>query len=224
MSVAFDATTTNDGNAVANHITFSHTVTGSNPVLLIGTNPGGSNTVSGITYNGVALTLLHDDVVTGSTTQRCGIWVLINPATGAHTVDLTVSGATGFVSTRVASYTGVAQSGFPDASNYNQQTSAVNTFTNSVNTVADNCWTFLVSRTDQGVSAGTGTTERTGAGDAFALFDSNAALTPAGSKSLQVTTSTNVGYWCNQMVSMAPFVASAVVAQPHNLPLLGVGA
>lgn len=56
MAIAFDATTTSSLGSAVTSITFSHTCTGSNRILFVCTaNNGGAN-VTGVTYNGVAMT------------------------------------------------------------------------------------------------------------------------------------------------------------------------
>jgi uncharacterized repeat protein (TIGR01451 family) len=94
--VTLDASTSSSAQLTSgtNTLTFAHTSTGSNLVLVVGVsmNISGRNTttVSGITYNGVALTKAgaHNDE---SLVRRTEIWYLINPATGANNVVVTLN-------------------------------------------------------------------------------------------------------------------------------------
>jgi len=93
--VAIDATTTSSGSLTqaANTLTFSHTTTGTNLVLVVGVsmNISGRNstTVSGITYNGVAL--VSAGTAVSNSNRRTEIWYLKAPATGTKNVVVTLS-------------------------------------------------------------------------------------------------------------------------------------
>lgn len=216
MAIAFD-TSVSGGNSASTSLTWSHTVTGSNSVLEVVTqgNVAGTDDITSVTYAGVSLTKI--DGVQIPSDRYIGLWELINPATGANNVVISFTGS--FMQAHSASYTGVAQSGQPDASNKGTATSTTSV-TVSVTTVADNCW--LVGSFGNASStplAGTGTTSRQAATAGIALFDSNGAKTPPGSFSLQETFggSTNLA---GIVASIAPFVAGASVS---NLAVLGVG-
>ncbi len=79
--------------SAANTVSLAHnTITGSNLVLVVGVSMNisarNTSTVSGITYNGVALTLagVHHD---STNVRRVEMWYLIGPATGNHNVVVT---------------------------------------------------------------------------------------------------------------------------------------
>lgn len=72
----------------------SVTTTGTDRCLLVGValSPGGGgNSVSAMTYNGVALTKIG--ATSNGTTARAEWWFLIAPATGTHTLAVTLTGA-----------------------------------------------------------------------------------------------------------------------------------
>ena len=54
---------------------------------------GGARTISGITYNGVALTLLASQVNGGVAGRTQEVWYLLNPDTGTHTIAVTGTGS-----------------------------------------------------------------------------------------------------------------------------------
>jgi hypothetical protein len=89
--VALDTTTSIAQRATsgANTITLAHTSTGSNLVLVVGVSMNISaqtaTTVSGVTYNGVALIRagFHND---STNVRRVEMWYLAGPATGLHNV------------------------------------------------------------------------------------------------------------------------------------------
>src|SRR3990167_11248949 len=100
----FDAHSTAKGTASS--LTFSHTCTGSNLYLkvTVGVNFTDSD-VTGVTYNGVALTLLR----ALENTMRDEYWYLIAPATGAHDIVVSFAGASREKVCNAESYTGVHQ-------------------------------------------------------------------------------------------------------------------
>ena len=110
-TVTFDAASSNNTLDVTNTVlSWSHTVgSGSNRILLVGVSlrNGGSQTVSGITYGGTALTLLGS--AANGTNIRGELWYLKNPAAGAATVQVTISGAATYFAAGAASFFNVEQ-------------------------------------------------------------------------------------------------------------------
>lgn len=179
----------------------------------------GSDKITGITYNGVALTQIGVSI---QNTRYIGFYYLLNPASGSNTVTLTGS-SSAVIEAYSGSYTGVNQSGQPDAntSNNNGQLPVTggSSLTVTVTTVADNDWLIMNAFSFQdGISAGANTFNRSGVNNG--IYDSNGAKTPPGSFSLAVTTAgvTNVS---EIMAAFSP--AGAVVASVRLFTLLGVG-
>jgi uncharacterized repeat protein (TIGR01451 family) len=118
--VAFDSATSVGREVAAGTttITLAHTTTaaGSNLVLVVGISINIANntgaTVSGVTYNGIALTQagVHNDA---GLTRRVEMWYLVAPATGLNNVIVTVNlpGGTGVLGVVVgaATFTGADQ-------------------------------------------------------------------------------------------------------------------
>lgn len=226
MAVAYDTVSAGGFTAATTSpvLTFSHTCTGTNLVLIAIPNSGsatvGDDNISGVTYNGVAMTRFeYKDVIT-----NCGslyAYYLINPATGAHDVVMTgvTRGANYRIYGRAVSYTGVDQTSPIDAHTNNSQL-ATNTFNTSLSSVNDNCWHVEASISANNTqSAGTGTTQR---GDSSAsgigVYDANSAKTPAGSVTLQQT-DTGTPNWISIMFTLTP----PIVSKTKNLAALGVG-
>jgi hypothetical protein len=201
-SIAFDATSNSGQYSNVSSYSWSHTCTGTNLLLAFGDSHYSSTdyTVTGVTYNSVALTYIRSDFA-GS--RRSTIYYLIAPATGAHTVAVTLSGTVYTGCGGVVSYTGAKQSGQPDAHNGAGDVSD-NPYV-SVTTVADNCWVFDV------VGAGAQilwsyNTERwkaylTGYGGA----DTNGPKTPPGSQTMSWALNAE-GWWAISAASFAPAV------------------
>lgn len=186
MAIAFDAAT--DGafvNPATSH-TYSHTCTGSDRALFVAIVGDFADVVTGVTYAGVSMTRI-DEVRVGSD-RYVYLYGLLNPASGANNVVVSAS-ASIFLLGVCSSYTGADTSGsMPDASNTNSVTGGPTTLTTSVTTVADNCWSVLAAYavSASNMTAGTGSTERKEdtTFHRLTIYDSNAAITPAGSYSM----------------------------------------
>ncbi len=186
MAIARDTTT--EGTATANSLTFSHTCTGSNLLLLVGVSDSNGDGVTGVTYNGVSMTQLVKDV--GGSSGYRYVYGLLNPATGANNIVISDSGVTNLYAVG-ASYTGVKQSGLPDDTdqiNINAANSGTLNFTTNV---AD-CWGFMMAEGDNGsITASTNAFElQSDAADRIAGFDSNGVL-PTGATTMAFTCAVN---------------------------------
>jgi len=115
MAVAFDAKSEKNWVSSGTTHTWSHTCTGSNLILFVGgqiDNTG--DKITGITYNGVAMTKIMD--VSGyDKDAREYLYYLIAPATGANNVVITCPSSVNgdFFAT---SFSGARQSSQPDSS------------------------------------------------------------------------------------------------------------
>lgn len=216
MAIVYDTFT--DGGfvgPVTSH-TYTHTCSASsNRILFVFVSiASASDLVSGVTYGGVSMTRIDTQIYTAGRSDY--LYYLVNPATGANNVVISTSSSTdiGALST---SYTGVAQTSPIDVSAKNTGTS-VATKTTSLTTLTDNCWTILQHHnTASNPTAGASTTKRgyNAADVGMAIFDSNAAITPAGTTSLISNFSTgNVG---QIMAAFKPFVTVTDTSKFFNL-------
>lgn len=172
---------------------------GSNRILFVGvtiSQTGSTVTVTGITYNGVALTQVNTSAA--STNRRADLWYLIAPATGANNVIVTLSGIPdGFFNAGVGSYTGAAQGSQPEASGVSgvPNASATTTTAKSLTTLTDNAWMVACAvdgaAANPVIDAGSffrlSVYNRTGNGYELYFLDSNGAKTPVGSYSIGYT-------------------------------------
>lgn len=217
MAIALD-TTGGDAVTTGTSLTYSHTCTGSNLILLVDVwvTSTGSDVVTGVTYNSVSMTLVDKQAV-GS--QYHYAYYLLGPATGAHNVVVSTSSSQTIGSSSI-SYTGVKQSGQPDAS-AKQVVGSSTGSTTTLTTIADNCWTVLLTASNRNETASTGSTFRKGGVTINAyIFDSNGAKTPAGSTSMSTThaTGASCGYI---MVSIAPTASYTIAATTATFTLTG---
>jgi hypothetical protein len=140
---------------------------------------------------------------TGSTTL-VGFY-LINPASGAHNVVVSLSSA--YFEAVSISYKGVRQTGFPDSINTNTVHSGTS-LSVTTTTIKNNCWTTMGLVGGSSTAAGSNTTLRINNNNVAAL-DRNAAITPPGSTNLNATFS--VGDVGGIIVSFAPNIFNASI-------------
>jgi len=186
MAIAFDNSTQGPQASSPGTQTYSHTCTGSNLILYVHvyTNPDNSNKVSGVTYNGVSMTLVNiSGGLLGAGTAY--LYRLVGPATGANNVVVTYSGATFGVSV-ATSYTGAKQSGGVFVSNTNTGAST-DTVTLTPNS-ANNWIVMAVASSNAAPTAGGAAFLRqVGSNVAITAFDTNGAVT--GSTSMTANAS-----------------------------------
>jgi hypothetical protein len=208
MAIAFDAVSSGGNGGTSQ--TFSHTCTGTNRLLFVGGyNQESSSTITGITYDGVALTEIDN---TSQTNNSVSLWYLIAPATGANDVVVTRSSSSNALLGVAVSYTGCLQSGVPDS--YNTGGAAAgSTLTISTTTVEDNCWITGIFRNESGVNiAGDNTTMRNAS--SIAMGDTNGYQSPAGAHSLATSWSgsvRNLGVVASFAPARIPLTAKALV-------------
>jgi len=217
-AITFDATG-NGGRATALTQTFAHTCT-CDLITVVVLHTAVENIVS-VTYNGDALAILGTSHINNAGNYELSGWWLLAPDTGTHDVVVTMNAAADTMAVS-ASYLGVSQTGFPDASTYrkSQDNPAVETLTT---TVTDD-WMLIFGLDEFGTNPTTVRVTNSGFGGVF-IADSNGSVGAAGSHTLSVTPSTG-GNWMNHItIAFAPAGGGGGGPTPGaKLPLLGVGA
>jgi hypothetical protein len=158
---------------------------GSDRVMFVATtNNSGTDGGFAVTFNGASFTQIGTITVAGIGTMR--LWYLINPASGSNTwaVSRTNTGDTWCLA---IVYEGASQ--IQQGDTYHTQAHAATSMQNTLTTPADNCWTLEVIGSNRTQTAGSGTAFRVNNTAPFAFFDSNGAVTPAGSNTLTVAQS-----------------------------------
>lgn len=212
MAIAYDTSATGGTGSAQTSITFTHTMSSSaNRLLIVAVdNQSISDTVSGITYNSVAMTKFQ--FAGGAGIGGLSVWYLINPTTGANSVIVL---GTSLYYAITASYTGVNQGSFPDATGTGSPGTAAATTSYNANTTtsADNSWVINCAVKGGGgaVSAGTNTTSRVvdPFNNAF-IGDSNGVVHPAGTLATGWTAGVN-NSWGASYFSIAPAAGGAPV-------------
>lgn len=210
MAIALDLASTISAQAATTSLTFAHTCTGSDRILFVyAGNIVASPNITGVTYNGVAMTEVGHAATQSN--EFTYLWVLVAPATGANNVVITAN-ASSKIAGGAISYTGAKQSAQPDSFNTGVGVAAT-TLTVSTTVVASGCWLVGAGSTGNGtIAAGTGMTQRAnragdGTFDAAITGDSNGTVA-TGSQSLQITNggADSIGL---VVASFAPAVSSS---------------
>lgn len=200
MAIAYDASSSvYNGTAATSH-TLSHTCTGSNRVLVVGTRTYDANAITGVTYNGVSMTEVGTSVTLGSDAFRR--WILVNPDSGANNIVASLSSSRR-IEIYAISLTGAKQSAQPDASA--TATGSSTSATGSVTTVADNSWVVAFAESNGASGAWSSSTNCT---VVQSITDRGAAgyggpKTPAGSFTQAISVA-STGGWGFAQVSVAP--------------------
>lgn len=212
FAIAYDAIGAGGASSPATSVTYSHTVTGSNPgiiiMVMIGDVNGGAGTVTGVTYAGSAAAQTQTWGPTGG--RKMDMWDKTATATGANNVVVSYGNSV-YSDVNSLSYSGVDQTNLEDTST---QSNGASPRTVSITTTADNCW-LVGSASDLGTgpaTASTGTTSRGTAG-AMRIGDSNGAKTPAGSHSMAWTGSGTINAL---MIAVKPAASASVNSNFFN--------
>ncbi len=204
MAIAQDALVNGgESSSGVSSYTYSHTCTGSNLCLIVAVYDRSGDTTTGVTYNGVAMSQLKKATVP---TQGFEVYLygLINPATGAHNVVISRSGSTSTITGLSVSYTGVKQSGLPDASA--SGTATTQTITTSLTTVAGNTVALTATATPNGggITASTGATELNHSGAFMLARSTTFPIVSPGSYSMTIDGGSGSNQDAQVMISLAP--------------------
>lgn len=219
FAIARDAAT--DGGFAGGISTraFNHTCTGSN-LIVFGLLINDTNRVwSSASYNSVAMTQAGSDVDFGDD-HACSMMYLVNPATGTHSLSMTVSGSCTMIQA-AASYSGVAQSSPID--NTAQSTSTTDPLAVSVTVNTANSWIIAVVGFQQNtasVTAGANTSHLVNmdSGTRFSGWDTNSAQT-TGSKTMNFDPDTAAGFVGALLVAFKAVVSDVSISVSDQLSI-----
>ena len=212
MAVAYDNSTDLGNNGGGTGYTASYTMgsvsQGWLEVGFAGDVTGGADDITGVTYNGVAMTLKAKN--TAITAERIGyVYVLANPASGAHNVVISASSAH-YIIANAKSYSGVDHD---EAAVKGNAGSVPGSLATNDTTIDDNCWWTgwaFGFDTLAAPTAGSGATRRVwdAAFGGVGGFDSNGVIHPAGSTTFNVNygSSTSIG---SIMYALSPLTPAA---------------
>ena len=110
VKISFDSVSNSGYQAASVSYSWSHTCSGDRRFLIVsvGMLSAVGNSVSGITYNGIALSLIGTQSA-GMDVIRTEMWGLVNPTTGSNTIAVTLNSSTVSIA-EATSWAGVNQS------------------------------------------------------------------------------------------------------------------
>lgn len=216
MAISFDAATDGTKTAATSY-TIAFTLTGN--LLLVGVNVDdgdAGDTVSGVTWNGAAMTrvdaVVDTPVAVGFSTYLYG---LLTSDTGTHNVVVSLTGSYSSNAYVVWSYSG-ADGGLKNSTK--GQNGSVGAYSLSLTPNTDNCWVVGVFGTGGTISsvAGSGTTKRNASSLKALAVDNNANISPAANTTLNITD----GGVTNGKQGVIAAIAQDGAAGPANLKSL----
>lgn len=186
MAIGFDNSGTNQSTSpVSKTITIA-----SNATMAICAVMNGNSawSASSMTCGGNAMSLVTSYQITSGSLNNYKVYIyyLANPPTGSQSFSCTGTGHSGGIYMVCATYTGTDTT--VEAYHQDSNTSG-STLTNTVTTTTNNAWCISVASSDDNgggkPTASSGCTRRVleAVDNVFAIFDSNASISPAGSTS-----------------------------------------
>ncbi len=204
MAIAFNSSNAGNRTNSGTSITWTHTgiSSPSNTIVFIGAFSGDSTSSNlTCTVDGSPATAVNTGVSPPTSGGTVKLFYVLNVSAASVSISVNTSGSATNLEGVSAAYNGVV--GGIDNQTTNSGTS--NSFTTSLTTVQDNCWTGLVA-IQQGdtLSAGTGSNKVQANTGQLTWFDSNAVIHPAASYSMTVTSSFSGDHWGVVMASFSP--------------------
>ena len=221
MAIAFDAKA--EANTTGTSLTFSHTCTGSNLLLVVNAYTNAGDVVTGITYAGVAMTLARKEKLIDPNTAFLNVYTLVAPATGANNVIISCS-SSGTIFGASASYTDCAQSGQPEATaTASNSAGAGETFEVTVTTVNNNSWLVIANQSDTVAPNAVANGAHRTTGWDRGLSDSNGPKSPAGAYTSGYTWPSADNHTLIGIAITDVAATPATAGYPPTLLTLGVG-
>lgn len=224
MAIALDAVSTASGSGVG-PFTWAHTCAGADRMLMVSVshyNP--SATVTGITYNSIALTVVPSANVSNGD-YHTTLWGLIAPATGSNTVSVSVSGNVYDIGVAAISLTGVHQTapyGTAGTASGSGTTPTVAVLADVADWVLDS----LVIVSSGTLSVGGGQTSRWNAATSNAFIKyAGSTESGAGGSTTANWTNTSSQVWAMVAVPIKPVAAVGSSTMPvivHHLRQQGI--
>ncbi len=226
--IAVDAAS-NSGNQTTSSWSWSHTTAGGNRLLVVGVSAydaNASDSVTGITYGGQALTFIRRDS-SAAHHLWSELWYLANPPTGSNTVAVTLTGAPGGAVAGAVTFTGVDTSSPIEGNNGDGASSGASPSV-SVTTVTANAWLVGVIASEDiasGLSVGASQNEHWEQQVAITTATmggtSKGPIASPGSNSIGWTqTSTQ---WRASAAAIRPLTSSTAVNLSERLRLTAAG-
>lgn len=190
MAIAYSSSASSQ-NSGSTSLTYALNNASGNFLLVgVADNTATSTNVTGVTYGGVAMTLITSILKSASNPFYIHLYYLARPLLGSNNVVVSRTSGSGDLYSIASSYSGVFYNVI-DAYNTTTRDGAGSTFTETITSILDNCWAASIVFNDYGgLSANTGS-ERQVLSGAVGFYDTNTPKTPAGSISLVQNNTSN---------------------------------
>jgi len=150
MAIAYVNSSNSGGDATVSSISWSHTVSGTNAVLIVGVSSydptDADRVITGVTYNSVAMTEIKHQS-NDADDRSASIWYLVGPSTGSNTVEVTFTGTVLDAIGMAVVLSGVDQVTPLDGNN-GANASSANSVSTTVTTAKNNSWIVDTVATD----------------------------------------------------------------------------
>lgn len=207
MAIAYGSSV-DGGRGSGTSMTFAFNNVSGDCVVVYARNTNGASP-SGVTYAGVAMTLVVS--ADNGADHRHNLYVLTSPATGSNNVVISYAAGQGFIDAMAASYTGVNQASPTGTTDNTDTASGTTTFAPALTTGTDNSWVVAAIGNSTGdATAGANTAERIGNANGNSLMDSNAAVSPAGARTLNASRASNSN-WTSALFELKVATATTAV-------------
>lgn len=222
-SIAIDAATNSGLKTGVSSYTWSHECTGDDRLLVVGDSHRGffnDRTVTGMTFNGDALTSIRSDNRQVSNDHfRTTLFYRIAPDTGGSlTIEVSLSGSVSGAVGGAVSYTGTDQDSQPDA--HNGANGSSETATVDVTTIANNSWVVSVMIEGGNNVITSDNTERWNVASSNVFGGSDEGpISPAGAQTMSWTWS-GADDWVISAASFKP-VEEAPAGQTRKIKIAG---
>lgn len=224
-SLAFDATSNSGFQATTSNYSWNHTCTGTDLVLVVGVtaeeNTNNANLpVTGVTYNGVAMTKANEQNTNGGgSADLASQWYLISPDTGTHSISVTHTGTVSASVGGAVSYTNANQTTQPDVAGVgNKELTGTGTASVSITPTTAGCVivdNIIGSGSTNALTEDASQTERwnvTATGN-FVGAGSTFQQTSAGAKTMQWTFTSQV--WAINALAIRPAIYSLTASTTY---------
>ena len=227
MPIAFDAFAHNHSESDATTLGWDHTCSGSNLALIVSMfgedAASADNTITGVTYDGVALTKgFVDNFKTTANLDNTDMWYLLSPANGTKSIVATYAGSCTVRGGVSASFTGVllfegvsTATGTGDTPSVSRTTTANNAW------VIDSLGVNITSTATPGAGQTATQNDDTGT-QAHHGQSYEGPKTPAGAVTMSYTGGGPADTWAIIAGSFSPVDAGTAATTP-TLLTLGVG-
>ena len=177
-----------DGQFASGTLTWSHDCTGDDILVVMTENFSGAYGITGVTFNGAALTAIATNITSTNNSNPLSAWVLIAPASGSHSIVVSQSGSSTILG-QGASYSGSNATQFGTTVLGTEVTVTSNVGSFGITTAFANSWVvmFLHECSAQNISNGSNTTKRGAvAGFGYFAIADSGLIASAGAQTLNV--------------------------------------